>query len=148
MFTSISLSQLFVLDQEEALSFYVGKLGMEVRDDYDLGFMRWLTVGVPGDERSILLEVPGQPRMDESTAATARELLTKGAQGGWIGLYTDDAQRTYDDLVAKGVEVVDPPTERFYGTDFGIRDPFGNAARIVQPGVNPNLPLPANPATD
>lgn len=148
MLNSISLSQIFVLDQQEALDFYVGKLGLEVRDDYDLGFMRWLTVGVPGEERAILLEVPGQPRMDEGTAATARELLTKGAQGGWIGFTTDDAHRTYDELVAKGVEVVDPPTERFYGIDFGIRDPFGNSARIVQPGLNPNLPMSANPAND
>ena len=49
MFTNINVSQIFVLDQDEALDFYVGKLGLEVNTDADLGFMRWLTVNVPGD---------------------------------------------------------------------------------------------------
>ncbi len=134
MINSIALSQIFVLDQEEALAFYVGKLGLEVHNDFDLGYMRWLTVGVPGDtSRDILLELPAPPRMDEATAQQARELLTKGAQGGWVGFNCDDAMATYNDLVAKGVEITDEPTERFYGTDFGVRDPFGNAIRIVQP---------------
>ena len=46
------LSSLFVLDQDQALDFYVGILGLEVAVDADLGFMRWLTVRVPGDESS------------------------------------------------------------------------------------------------
>ena len=49
MFTAIPLSQIYVLDQNEALDFYVGKLGLEVKNDIDMGFMRWLTVGVPGE---------------------------------------------------------------------------------------------------
>ena len=49
MITSLAISQIFVLDQDEALDFYVGKLGLEVANDVDLGFMRWLTVRVPGD---------------------------------------------------------------------------------------------------
>ena len=49
MITSLAISQIFVLDQDEALDFYVGKLGLEVATDVDLGFMRWLTVRVPGD---------------------------------------------------------------------------------------------------
>jgi uncharacterized glyoxalase superfamily protein PhnB len=134
MMNALTLSQIFVFDQEEALDFYVGKLGLEVRDDFDLGFMRWLTVGVPGQpNRNILLEVPGAPSMDDATAEQARALVAKGAGAGWLGFQTSDARKAYDDLVAKGVEVTDEPTERFYGTDFGIRDPFGNAIRIVQP---------------
>ncbi len=62
MLTQITHSQVYVLDQDEALDFYVGKLGLEVNTDADLGFMRWLTVNVPGDpERQILLEKPGPP---------------------------------------------------------------------------------------
>lgn len=140
MITSLNLSQIFVTDQDQALEFYVGKLGMEVRDDFDLGYMRWLTVAVPGEQRAVLLELPAPPRMDGDTATQARELLAKGAQGGWLGFTTEDAHRTYEDLVAKGVEVTDPLTERFYGTDFGIRDPFGNPIRIVQPSAMPPNP--------
>jgi hypothetical protein len=104
----------------------------------DLGFMRWLTVAVPGQpEREILLEVPGPPAMDEATAAQARELVTKGAAGGWIGFTTSDIHNTFEQLVAADVEVTQEPIERFYGMDCGIRDPFGNAIRILQPANPP-----------
>ncbi|MGS2613112.1 VOC family protein [Micromonospora sp. LZ34] len=130
---ALTRSQIYVLDQDEALDFYVGKLGMEVHTDADLGFMRWLTVNVPGDrQREILLEKPGAPRLDPKTAEQVRELLTKGAMGGSLFLTTDDAHKTYEDLVAKGVDVTDEPTDRPYGIDFGIRDPFGNHIRIGQ----------------
>ena len=134
MFTGINVSQIFVLDQDEALDFYVGKLGLEVHTDQDLGFMRWLTVCVPGQrDRAILLERPGPPAHDEATAAQVRELVSKGAGGGWVGFTTTDARATYDELKAKGVELTEEPTERPYGTDFGLRDPFGNNVRINQP---------------
>ncbi|MCL7459368.1 VOC family protein [Micromonospora echinofusca] len=130
---AISRSQIYVLDQDEALDFYVGKLGLEVNTDQDLGFMRWLTVNLPGDpEREILLEKPGPPALDPATAEQVRDLLTKGALGGYLFMTTDDAHKTYEDLVAKGVEITDEPMERPYGIDFGIRDPFGNRIRIGQ----------------
>ena len=124
---------MFVLDQDQALDFYVGKLGLEVHTDTDLGFMRWLTVRVPGDPaRELLLELPGPPAMDDATAAQVRALVAKGSGGGWIGLTTDDARTTYETLRSRGVELTEEPTERPYGTDFGLRDPFGNAIRIIQ----------------
>ncbi len=133
MFNNISRSQIFVLDQDDALDFYVTKLGLEVAADMDLGFMRWLTVRVPGDEvREILLEKPGPPAMDETTAAQVRDLVTKGAIGGSLFLTTDDAQTTFETLRDRGVDITDEPTQRPYGIDFGIRDPFGNAIRIGQ----------------
>jgi catechol 2,3-dioxygenase-like lactoylglutathione lyase family enzyme len=136
MIKNIRLSALYVLDQDEALDFYVGKLGLEVANDVDLGFMRWLTVQVPGDpDREILLESPGPPAMDGATAEQVRELVTKGATGGWIGFSTDDCRKTYEELLAKGVEFTEEPTERAYGIDCGLRDPFGNAVRITQPMV-------------
>jgi catechol 2,3-dioxygenase-like lactoylglutathione lyase family enzyme len=136
MLNAITHSQIYVLDQDQALEFYVGKLGLEVNTDADLGFMRWLTINVPGDPgRQILLERPGPPAMDDRTAEQARELVTKGAAGGTLIFATDDARKTHEDLVAKGVDVVDEPTERSYGTDFGIRDPFGNSIRITQPNA-------------
>jgi catechol 2,3-dioxygenase-like lactoylglutathione lyase family enzyme len=133
MLTGIRLSSVFVLDQDEALEFYVGTLGLEVAADIDLGYMRWLTVRVPGDpSREIVLEAPGPPAMDPDTAETVRELVTKGATAGWIGFTTDDCRKTYETLAAKGVEFTEEPTERFYGIDCALRDPFGNAVRISQ----------------
>src|SRR2546428_8151620 len=82
MFNALLISSIYVLDQDKALDFYVGKLGLEVNTDQDLGFMRWLTVNVPGDSRQILLETPGAPALDGKTAEHVRELVTKGATGG------------------------------------------------------------------
>ena len=133
MYNAISRSQIFVLDQDEALKFYTDVLGLEVAADVDLGFMRWLTVRVPGDPvREILLERPGPPSMDEATAAQVRELVTKGAMGGSLFLTTDDAHATFKILKGRGVDVTDEPETRPYGIDFGIRDPFGNAIRVGQ----------------
>ena len=134
MLMKMTHSQVYVLDQDEALDFYVGKLGFEVNTDADLGFMRWLTVNLPAQpDRELLLEKPGAPAHDDATAEQVRELVTKGAMG-MAGIFAvDDIHKTYDDLRAKGVEFTDEPTERDYGVDCGLRDPFGNHIRIGQP---------------
>jgi catechol 2,3-dioxygenase-like lactoylglutathione lyase family enzyme len=134
MLTAITHSQIYVLDQDEALDFYVGKLGLEVNADVEFGVMRWLTVSVPGHpERQILLERPGAPALSEEIAQQVRELVTKGATGGSLIFTTDDCQKTYDTLRARGVEFTEEPTERPYGIDCALRDPFGNQMRITQP---------------
>ena len=131
MLTSLKITGIHVLDQDEALDFYVNKLGLEVRTDADLGFMRWLTVGVPGDpDREIMLEKPGPPIMDESTTDQVRSLLSKGAGAGWLIFSTDDVHQAHAELKAKGVELPEEPTEQSYGVDFGFRDPFGNQIRV------------------
>ena len=138
MLNSIRVSHVFVFDQDQALDFYVNKLGLEVSQDQDLGFMRWLTVRVPGEpDREILLEKPGPPGMDEKSGAQIRELVSKGATGFTVGFGTDDCWKTYKELKAKGVEFTEEPTERDYGTDVGLRDPFGNQLRIVQLASQP-----------
>ena len=137
MLKGIHISNVFVSDQDQALDFYVGKLGLEVRQDVDFGFMRWLTVGVPGDWRMILLEKPGPPGMDPEAGEQVRELIAKGASGFTVGFTTDDIQATFESLRDKGVEITQEPETRDYGTDIGIRDPFGNHIRIVQMAAVP-----------
>ena len=136
----ITHTQVYVLDQDEALGFYVGKLGMEVRTDADLGFMRWLTVGFPGQDLELLLERPGPPAHDDATAEQIRELVTKGALGMAGIIAVDDVRRTYEELVAKGVEFTEEVTERFYGADCGLRDPFGNPLRLGTPKADFEMP--------
>jgi catechol 2,3-dioxygenase-like lactoylglutathione lyase family enzyme len=128
--SSKRLSSIFVLDQDQALDFYVGVLGLEVGTDADLGFMRWLTVRVPGDQQEILLERPGPPSHDPATAEQVRALVSKGAAGGWIAFTVDDVDAVHAELVEKGVEITQPPTDMGYGRDMGLRDPFGNNLRI------------------
>lgn len=136
--TSLHIRSVPVLDQDEALDFYTSHLGFEVRDDIDLGFMRWLTIGVPGQDTSLLLELVGGPQHDDATATQVRELVTKGALGG-LFLLSGDVHATYAALVDAGVEVTQEPVQQPYGTDFGIRDPFGNHIRISQPnGASPD----------
>jgi catechol 2,3-dioxygenase-like lactoylglutathione lyase family enzyme len=133
MLNSLGITQIYVLDQDQALDFYVGKLGLVVHTDADLGFMRWLTINVPGSpEREILLERPGPPAMSEETAQNVREMVSKGAAGGHLFFRCDDAAATYADLRSKGVELAEEPVDRGYGIDFGLRDPFGNHIRIAQ----------------
>jgi catechol 2,3-dioxygenase-like lactoylglutathione lyase family enzyme len=136
MFKALTHTFLYVLDQDEALDFYVGKLGLEVATDADLGFMRWLTVTVPGrPESEIVLSTPEMGH-DEETAAAIRELVSRGGANGVI-FSVDDCRATYEQLVAKGVEFTQEPTEHFYGVDCGLRDPFGNPLRFSQPAPGP-----------
>ena len=85
MLTAITITQIYVPDQDQALDFYVGKLGFEVQADMNFGPMRWLTVNLPGQpDRAVLLEKPGPPSMSEETAAQVREAISKGAAGGLL----------------------------------------------------------------
>lgn len=135
MITRLNVTSIYVLDKDEALDFYVNKLGLEKGNDVKQGSYRWLTVRVPGDPGTeISLEEPGSPLHDEATAAQLRELITKGAMSTLVFL-TDDVRALYEALQARGVsDFTQEPTDHFYGTDMGIRDPFGNAIRILQQG--------------
>jgi catechol 2,3-dioxygenase-like lactoylglutathione lyase family enzyme len=133
MLTSISISQIFVPDQDAAVAFYVDQLGFEVQADVQFGPMRFLTVALPTDPgHAVLLEKPGPPGHSEETAAQVRELVAKGAAGGHLFLTTDDAHGTHAELAARGVELPEAPTVQPYGIDFGFRDPFGNHIRVAQ----------------
>jgi catechol 2,3-dioxygenase-like lactoylglutathione lyase family enzyme len=134
MITNLNISVIKVLDQDEALDFYVNKLGLQVGADFAQGPVRWLTVKAPGDTvAEIYLEKPAPPVVDEATADQLRELITKGAIG-FIAFQSDDVRGLYEELKAKGVtDFTQEPTDHFYGTDMGLRDPFGNAIRILQP---------------
>jgi catechol 2,3-dioxygenase-like lactoylglutathione lyase family enzyme len=134
MITKLNVASIYVLDKDEALDFYVEKLGLEKGHDVRQGTYRWLTVRVPGDGTEISLEVPGAPLHDEATAARLRELITKGAMGGLVFIAAD-VRAFYETLRERGVtDFTQEPTDHFYGTDMGVRDPFGNAIRILQQG--------------
>ena len=136
MITKLNVASIYVLDKDEALDFYVNKLGLEKGNDVRQGDYRWLTIRVRGDKGAteVSLEQPGAPLHDEATAAAIRDLITKGALGGLVFI-TDDARGLYDELKSRGVtDFTQEPTDHFYGTDMGIRDPFGNPIRILQQG--------------
>jgi len=133
MITNVSLVTLYVTDQDEAKKFYIDKLGFVERTDVTLGDgFRWVTVGHPSQpELDVTLMVPGPP-LDVDMADAVRRALAKGSMGG-VGLQTDDCQKTYKELTAKGVDFVQTPAERPYGVEAILRDNSGNWCVLVEP---------------
>lgn len=134
---TISYANVWVDDHESAIDFYTRKLGFELREDVtvpEMGNFRWVAVGPPGGEgvSLVLMPIPGPPVFEPETQAQVRAIVAKGAAGG-IFLSTPDCRATIEELRGRGVEIVQEPTEVPYGVDAGVRDPFGNHIRVVQP---------------
>jgi catechol 2,3-dioxygenase-like lactoylglutathione lyase family enzyme len=132
----IGNAQMWVHDQDVALKFYTDKLGMEVRSDVtvpEMGNFRWLAVGPPGqdDMAIVLMAIPGPPMFDAQMRDQIAELTAKGG-AGTIFLVTEDCQKSYEELSARGVEFTETPEERPYGVDAGFRDPSGNNFRLTE----------------
>ena len=131
---NISLSTCFVQvhDPDLALAFYRDQLGLEVRNDVANEGFRWITVGSasqPDVAIVITNYVNGGP--DDGNALAA--LLAKGALNG-VHFRSDDLNAMFEKLRDSGAEIVQEPTEQFWGTrDFAVRDPSGNLVRIDQP---------------
>jgi len=131
---NLTLSTCFVLvhDPEAALAFYRDTLGLELRNDVAREDFRWITVGAPDQpDVAIVLTnyLAGSPADSDALAA----LLDKGALNG-VHFHTDDLDATFAKLQSSGAEIVQEPTEQFWGTrDCAVRDPSGNQVRIDQP---------------
>jgi catechol 2,3-dioxygenase-like lactoylglutathione lyase family enzyme len=123
---------LYVRDQDEALAFYVDKLGFKVHTDVRNGDYRWLTVQHPDQPNFQLgLYVPGPPVHDAATAQALNALVAKGAMPPMV-LEVDDCFAVYDKLNQKGVEFTQQPVERYGTVDAGFRDPSGNGWKVIQ----------------
>ncbi|CAM3854109.1 VOC family protein [Bordetella tumulicola] len=132
----VSVMGLYVNDQEEALEFYVGKLGFHVHTDVRNGSYRWLTVQHP-DQPSFQLGLftPGPPIHDDATAQTLRAMVAKGAMPPAV-LAVSDCRASYTRLKANGVEFTQEPVERYGSIDAGFRDPSGNGWKMIQAASN------------
>ena len=128
----IDVVGLYVRDQDEALSFYVDKLGFRVHTDVGNGGYRWLTVQHPEQPSFQLgLFLPGPPVHDEATAQALRAIVAKGAMPPLV-LTVSDCRAAYDRMRALGVEFTQEPVERYGTVDAGFRDPSGNGWKMVQ----------------
>lgn len=123
---------LYVRDQEEALAFYVGKLGFVVHTDAGNGDYRWLTVQHP-DQPGFQLGLfrPGPPVHDAATAQALNALVAKGAMPPLV-LTVADCKATYERLSAAGVEFMQEPVARYGTVDAGFRDPSGNGWKLIE----------------
>jgi len=132
MSQGIDVVGLYVRDQDEALAFYVDKLGFSVHTDVRNGDYRWLTVQHP-EQPSFQLGLfsPGPPTVDEGTAQTLREIVAKGAMPPLV-LVVDDCRAAYERMDAGGVEFTQEPIEGFGSVDASFRDPSGNGWKLIQ----------------
>ncbi|MEU1817121.1 VOC family protein [Streptomyces roseifaciens] len=135
MIKGIAITTVWVLDQDRAKDFYTEKLGLEVRTDMTMGGeqgMRWLTVGAESQpDVELTLMVPGPPGLDPESAEAMKKLVSKGVLGAGV-LSTDDIHRDYETLKAKGVDFLQEPRERPYGTEAILRDDSGNWFSLTQ----------------
>jgi len=132
MSQGIGVMGLYVRDQDEAVEFYVGKLGLRVHTDARNGSYRWLTVQHPEQPSFQLgLFTPDQPTLDAATVQSVRELVAKGAMPPLV-FVVDDCRATYQRLRTNGVEFTQEPTERYGSVDASFRDPSGNGWKMIQ----------------
>src|SRR5690606_6523398 len=129
----------YVRDQEEAISFYVGKLGFRVHTDVSNGDYRWLTVQHPKQSGFQLgLFKPGPPVHDAATARALCEVVAKGAMPPLV-LTVEDCRAAHERLSKLGVEFTQEPTDRYGTVDAGFRDPSGNGWKMIEVRARPDL---------
>jgi len=123
---------LYVRDQDEALAFYVEKLGFKVHTDVRNGDYRWLTVQHPEQPSFQLgLILPGPPVHDAATAQALQAIVAKGAMPPLV-LAVDDCRAAFARMRERGVEFTQEPVERYGQVDAGFRDPSGNGWKMIQ----------------
>jgi len=128
MTQSLAAIALVVPDYDEAIAFYVGKLGFDLIEDTRLSDeKRWVRVGPRGGNGCCVLL---------AKAANERQRAAIGNQSGgrvFLFLHTDDIARDYARLAAAGVKIVREPSRADFGTAAVFEDPFGNLWDLVQP---------------
>lgn len=131
MSMNVQVVGLYVRDQDEALAFYVDKLGFRVHTDVRNGDYRWLTVRHP-EQPSLQLGLfkPQAPPLDPDTAGALAAIVAKGGMPPML-LTVDDVRASYERFKAAGVEFTQEPIERYGAIDANFRDPSGNGWKMV-----------------
>ncbi len=126
---------IIVKDQDDALSFYIEKLGLEKRaDDSSQPGFRWLTVA-PKDQTDIEIALmkPGAYNSPEET----EELLSQVGKQSHYVFHTKDCRAEAQALKARGVEVTPEPQDVPWGVQAIFRDLYGNEFVLLEPRTDP-----------
>ena len=121
MITRIQTVTLYVSDQDRAKAFYTQKLGFAERMDAPMGpDNRWLELAPGRGETSLVLMKPAPDMPGHDLAASM--------VGSWATFIfaVDDIQATHQELTARGVEFVEPPSKQEWGWWAMLKDPDGN----------------------
>jgi len=123
----IGAISLLVRDYDEALSFYVDKLGFQIIEDTDMGEgKRWILVAPQASAETCIL----------LAKATSPEQFSRvGDQTGgrvFLFLHTDSFQRDYEAMRLKGVRFLEEPRHESYGTVVVYEDLYGNKWDLLE----------------
>jgi len=115
MLKQVKFVSIPVRDQDKALAFWTNKVGLQVATDQPMGEgQRWIELKVPGAQTGLVLFTP--PGHEDRIGSFQN-----------ISFMVDDVERTYQELVARGVEFVQPPKRESWGTSAIFKDPDGNS---------------------
>lgn len=127
MTQTIAIFTIVVPDYDAGIDFYVNALGFELLEDTPRSpTKRWVRVAPKGAETAILLAKADGPAQD---AAIGNQT------GGRVGffLHTDDFERDYQAMKAKGVTFKETPRHEAYGSVVVFQDPWGNLWDLIEP---------------
>ena len=127
----LSVVGIYVRDYDEALDFYVNKLGFVKRTDFEMGpEQRWVTVAPP-DQKEVEI-VLLKPNAAWHGAENVEPMLQRVGQSVTWSYGTDDCQAAYETLTARGVTFRSPPTKQMYGIEAVLEDLYGNSISLLQ----------------
>jgi predicted enzyme related to lactoylglutathione lyase len=113
MIRGVKFTSIPVRDQEKSLKFYTEKLGFQMMTDQSFGKQRWIELGIPGTDTAVVLFTPPghEDRIGSFTG---------------VSFWSDNVQKTYEQMSAKGVEFVQTPKTEHWGTSSIFKDIDGN----------------------
>ena len=113
MIKAVKFVSIPVRDQNKALEFYTKKLGFQILTDQPFGAQRWIELLIPGADTGVVLFTP--PGQEDRIGTFSN-----------IAFWSDDVQKTYQELTGRGVEFQQPPKKESWGTSAIFKDLDGN----------------------
>jgi predicted enzyme related to lactoylglutathione lyase len=113
MIRGIKFASIPVRDQDRALAFYTEKLGFNILTDQPFGEQRWIELAIPGADTGVVLFTPDEHKSHIGTFSH-------------ISFWCDNIEKTYQQLLQRGVEFGGPPQKMEWGTFVTLKDPDGN----------------------
>ncbi|MDO9554748.1 VOC family protein [Rhodonellum sp.] len=129
---TIAQFALVVRDYDEAIDFYVGKLGFTLEEDTVMSeTKRWVRIAPPGSE-------PGNCQVLLAKAVGEEQEMAIGNQTGgrvFLFLHTDDFEGTYQNLLYHDIKIIREKSEESFGTVAVFADLYGNLWDLIQPNT-------------
>ena len=124
----IKLTSIYVDDQEKALAFYTGVLGLTKKADFSNGPFRWLTVASPDEPEGTELQLA----LNDKPAAKAYQhaMFEQGQPA--VMFFTDDIKGDHERIKARGGNFAMAPTEVTGSTIAKLNDGCGNLIQITE----------------